>query len=338
MANKISNKFKHIPLGLVALFALAFLPSCWIDTNDCYYVDYLVCENGVEFVQTEYCTTTCDNYYCYDNCVYEDVPYTSEICRLEQRCESVPQCYYDSDCGSNRTCVNGACRAAHSYNPNPGGNGNTGGNGNIGGNTGYCRDFVVCNNNVEFLQSEYCEPMRHPYWNYYYEVCTYQNTPYYSESCRIETRCGYSQAQCVYNSDCPHNRQCVNGQCQHYDLWSGSNGSINSTEIQCNNDVVCQQNGYNVCVYYNGNQVSGVCAKSCLRDSNCPSGYVCEYTDNKISSGVCLNQRFPCRYDSDCGNNGMRCISGSCKVSCMSSYDCQTGNASVSCTNGYCNT
>ena len=45
MTHHVTNNFKKVALGLVALFALAFLPSCWFDTNNCYTEAYIVCDN-----------------------------------------------------------------------------------------------------------------------------------------------------------------------------------------------------------------------------------------------------------------------------------------------------
>ena len=289
------------------------MTSCEDDKSDCFKVSYVVRNDGTAFVQKDYCETVCKGNVRYDECVYQDIPCNLEACTIEERRESIQQYYYDADCGANRTCKNGACRNTFPTKPKPGDNGNTGNDSN------YCRNYAVCANNIEFLASEYCKPMRHLYHNRYDEACTYENTPYYSESCRIEARCGYSQAQCVYDSDCPHNRQCVNDPCQHYDLWSGSNGSINDAEIQRNNDAVCQQYGDNVRVYYNGNRDADVCAKFCIRDSNCPSGYVCEFTGNDIDSGVCLNRKYPCKNDVACGK-GMTCVEKAVKSHVKAPY------------------
>ena len=237
MTHHVTNNFKKVALGLVALFALAFLPSCWFDTNNCYTEAYIVCDNGVEFVQTEYCTPYRDfwgNWY--EECVYDG--YYQQNCWTDYRCVDAPQCWTDADCKGARACVNNRCET-YKFPPN-----NNGGNGN-----------------------------------------------------------------------------------------NGNNGGNNNNTQTCSTDNDCGTNG--VCVKY-GNYKS--CAQSCLNNSHCSNGYVCEFLSNSLSQGACLDRSYPCNKAADC-HSGMVCAGGSCKVSCNSSNDCTVGNASFTCVSGgYCNT
>lgn len=146
MTHHVTNNFKKVALGLVALFALAFLPSCWFDTNNCYTEAYIVCDNGVEFVQTEYCTPYRDfwgNWY--EECVYDG--YYQQNCWTDYRCVDAPQCWTDADCKGARACVNNRCETYKFPPNNNGGNGNNGNNGGNNNNTQTCSTDNDCGTN-----------------------------------------------------------------------------------------------------------------------------------------------------------------------------------------------
>lgn len=142
MKTKCREILKGLCLGLAFLGSAAMLTSCYVDSNDCYEVGYVVCDNGWEFQQTEYCTPYCDYYgRCYESCYYDGQYVPVESCWTEYRCGNAPECWNDSDCRSN-ICENNVCKH---YNIG----GNTGGN--TGGNASRsCSDDAHC------LSSEIC--------------------------------------------------------------------------------------------------------------------------------------------------------------------------------------
>ena len=185
----------------------------------------------------------------------------------------------------------------------------------------YCKAYVVCDTRItvrgyydgvyEYPLSEFCVPQHHPYRDYQYEMCSYGDKYFYSESCHIEERCEFYEPECVSDSDCTHRRKCVNNQCQHYDIASGhgeASGAERYIGKACDDNSTCREGDAtnNLCIYYDKNEAFGSCAFACLSTADCETGYVCEYSKNDIDSGYCLNQKFPCNADSDCGDDGMK--------------------------------
>ncbi len=130
MKHSLMQNMKRAAAALASLFAVASLPACFIDLNDCdYEVGYIVCDDGVEFVQNEYCTPYQDwwgNWY--EDCTYDG--YYQQRCWQETRCSAVPECRADTDCavkgGGYGTCSNGRCSDRIDYKPDSGKNSNTG--------------------------------------------------------------------------------------------------------------------------------------------------------------------------------------------------------------------
>lgn len=109
-----------------------------------------------------------------------------------------------------------------------------------------------------------------------------QNNPGFADYCNAPP--SYS---CIYNTECNYGEICINNQCQQ------PNGRSCIYDYECPSGQRCI---YNYCEAQSNPTPP---SRSCIYDNECPGSQICVVNQ--------CQDRFTCRYDSDCNNRDMYC-------------------------------